>query len=375
MTLTGPLALFFAVVVAVNALIIKREWAWKRVAAAVLPWVIGAFILEGAVRFAIPQAGQTIWPGYPPGLVVVDPYLGHAYAPGFRGNYPQPRYAHIPIEINSQGFRDAEWPAPDGPMRVLVFGDSITFGSPLAAAERYTNVAQDMLTADDVPVMVMNAGVNGYNVEQYRRLLELRGEALRPDVVLIGLCLNDAEPLAPVDAETMAAGIGDAGIAWRLRPYRLDPTQSYAWNLGRRLVMGRLYASPKYGPRMIDKYNRKTQDELRTLYTSGDGARRLTGELTRIRDVAAHTLNAKTAVLVFPYHSQLTANDPTLTDAATRVAADLGLLTDNLFVDFRAHIDDAELYAHQDDCHPGAPGHRIAGEAAAKIIREAISEE
>ncbi|MCC6157016.1 MAG: hypothetical protein IT350_03120 [Deltaproteobacteria bacterium] len=372
--LSSPLAwrfvAFVAVAGAVNALIVRESWNARRAAFRLALWLLVALAFEALVRLAMPHAGRAVWPGYPAGLVVTDPVLGHAYQPGFSAAFPQQRYLHIPIRINAAGFRDAEWPsAPDDTLpRVATLGDSITFGSPIAAEQRYTDVLASLLAESGRPARVMNAGVNGYNVEQYRTLLEARGDGWRPRVVLVGLCQNDAEPLAPVDAETIDAAAGRASLAARLRPYRLDVGQSYAYNVSRRIALGRLYASPTWGPKLIARYDHKTQESLATLYTTGDGRERLRREMGAMRDLARARWNAELAVVVFPYHSQITSGRRELCDAASAVLTELDIPHRNLFADFAAAANEPDLYVTNDDCHPSALGHRITAKAAAELV-------
>ncbi len=368
--ITWGFAAFVLVAGAVNALVVRENWNARRAAFRLSLWLLVALAFEGLVRLAMPQAGRAVWPGYPPGLVVPDPVLGHAYRPGFSAAFPQQQYLRIPIRINAAGFRDTEWPGAgaDPLPRIVTLGDSITFGSPLVAESRYTDVLAAQLAESGKPARVMNAGVNGYNVEQYAKLLAARGDAWRPRVVLVGLCLNDAEPLAPVDAETIDAAAGRASLAARLRPYRLDVGQSYAWNVARRIALGRLYASPKWGPKLIARYDRKTQNALAALYTTGDGRERLRRELGAMRDLAREKWSASLAVVVFPYHSQIATGRSDLCDAASAVLAEMNIPHRNLFPDFTAAASDADLYVTNDDCHPSVLGHRITARAAAELV-------
>ncbi|MCL4235705.1 MAG: hypothetical protein KJ042_14430, partial [Deltaproteobacteria bacterium] len=161
---------------------------------------------------------------------------------------------------------------------------------------------------------------------------------------------------------------GRASLTARLRPYRLDVGQSYAYNLGRRIALGRLYASPKWGPKLIARYDRKTQESLAALYTTGDGRERLRRELGAMRDLARERWNASLAVIVFPYHSQIASGRSDVCDAASAVLAELDIPHRNLFADFAAAANEPDLYVTNDDCHPAATGHRIAAMAAVGLV-------
>lgn len=98
------------------------------------------------------------------------------------------------IHTNSLGFRGQETPPKvNGERRVLMVGDSITFGFVLKddetiprQVERFINEA----TNDD-DVRCINAGVSGYTTWQERDLLENEGLDTQPDVVVVQFCIND----------------------------------------------------------------------------------------------------------------------------------------------------------------------------------------
>lgn len=372
MFFTLGFAVFFAVVFILHTLVRRPSLRPKRVVFVLLPYLALTLLVEVAVRVALPQVGETVYPGYPPGLVVPDDALGHAYQPGFSGRFPQSRYSDIPIEINSAACRDIEWPDPasDDRTRILVLGDSITFGSPVRREERFSEVAAAALAARGRRVLMMNCGVNGYNLEQYGILLKRIGESLRPDLVLVGLCLNDAEPMSKADATRIAGARGDVEARRRLelRSRRLDPGRSYAWSFLSRFVKGRLWASERWAPRLMKRYDKRTQEGLRLLYEEGDGRRRLRDGFRLMRDLALTRWNAQVTAVVFPYHTQLKAGDSSLPDMAASVLGATGVPHRNLFADFATRLGETGLYAHRDDCHPGILGHKIAGEAVAELI-------
>ena len=53
----------------------------------------------------------------------------------------------VPYETNEMGFREKEFQLkkPDGKFRILVFGDSFTFGIGVHKSQRYTNVLETIL--------------------------------------------------------------------------------------------------------------------------------------------------------------------------------------------------------------------------------------
>ncbi|HMB69488.1 MAG TPA: GDSL-type esterase/lipase family protein, partial [bacterium] len=97
------------------------------------------------------------------------------------------------VRINSAGFRDREYPLekPEGTRRLLVLGDSITFGNSLRREERFSEILEERYREDGEPVEVLNLGVAGYDTVQEIAFLERSGLAFDPDVVLVAYCVND----------------------------------------------------------------------------------------------------------------------------------------------------------------------------------------
>jgi lysophospholipase L1-like esterase len=115
--------------------------------------------------------------------------------------YPGLRYELAPgsattargkeIKINSQGFRGPE-PSTDAAMRrVIVLGDSITFGANLALEETFPFQLQQQLAMPGRNLEVLNFGVHGYDTLQEVSSLEIRGLQYHPDLVVVAYCLND----------------------------------------------------------------------------------------------------------------------------------------------------------------------------------------
>jgi len=90
------------------------------------------------------------------------------------------------FHINQQSLRGAELTANNRP-RLLMLGDSITFGYYVNDAESYPAVLQTKLPQ----YQVLNAGVSSYNAEEEWQYLKKYGPLFQPQVVGIGFYLND----------------------------------------------------------------------------------------------------------------------------------------------------------------------------------------
>ena len=123
-----------------------------------------------------------------------DRELFWAPVPGFRG-----RFLERPVAINSFGVRGPE-PAPEADgIRVLSFGDSITFGYGVADDETYPAAMGRALAARGVEVV--NAGVTGYTSHQVLGLVRRLAPRLQPRLVTICIGWNDGNRRAVDDRE------------------------------------------------------------------------------------------------------------------------------------------------------------------------------
>ena len=345
-----------------------------------LTWLAVLALIEIGVRLVDPGAGQPVYPGYPNDLVVPDNHLGHALARNFSGFFPAAQYHEIPVQTNSYGFRDIEWPKNPGAARprVMVLGDSVAFGSAVRREDRFTEQAAAMLLQQGRPCEMCNCGVTGYNIEQYKTVLQLRGPELKPNLVLVALILNDAEPMEPDDAARIdlhrAAAQGSWWARLRLtsRDYHFDLGQSYAYNFARRTIKTQMWQSAESGARLNQQYNDQTWAKIARVYADGSGVRRLRESLTAMDLFAHDKLNARLAVLVFAYRRQLTKNDPAVSRKIDELLQVLHIPCIDLF-DVLLPKAQMDLYVTGDDCHPNIAGHQLAGEATAELLSGLLS--
>lgn len=135
-----------------------------------------------------------------PGFYLSDPELGQRLSPNYRG-----WFAGVPVQINSLGFRDErDYPLEKSPntFRILVIGDSVTFGHGTRSDTTYPVLLERRLREwkPEVDWQVWNLGVPGYATSQELAYLNRVGERYQPDLVIVGFYPNDLvgnEPLAP----------------------------------------------------------------------------------------------------------------------------------------------------------------------------------
>ncbi|MCI0552725.1 MAG: GDSL-type esterase/lipase family protein [Anaerolineae bacterium] len=102
------------------------------------------------------------------------------------------------VEINSQGLRGHEYALkrPDTTFRILVLGDSFTFGTGVAVQNSFVNRLETYLNqrhqrASGYRYEVLNFGVEGANTFSEYRLLKHEGLRFQPNLVIVGYFMND----------------------------------------------------------------------------------------------------------------------------------------------------------------------------------------
>jgi lysophospholipase L1-like esterase len=100
---------------------------------------------------------------------------------------------NVTIEINSYGLRDYERSIASNLTRVLVLGDSMTFGYGVEMNETYSKYLERMTNKNSIKYQVFNAGgTSGDSPGTYYLYLKNYGiQKFKPRVVIIGFYYND----------------------------------------------------------------------------------------------------------------------------------------------------------------------------------------
>ena len=105
-----------------------------------------------------------------------------------------------PVTTNRFGFREREFkvPKPSGTYRVMVLGDSFTWGSGLSLEERYTERIQRHLRQrfPERNIEVLNFGQPSTPTTEHARNLTQFVDRVTPDRIVVGFCVNDPQPRA-----------------------------------------------------------------------------------------------------------------------------------------------------------------------------------
>jgi lysophospholipase L1-like esterase len=238
---------------------------------------------EGITRLVKPNSVKMML------MHIADEKLGYRLAPRYEMRYETGDFMSD-IRINSEGLRDREYPAGKDPSiyRIVVLGDSFTFGVGVDAEESYPKHLERLLNHDHdlgegkpVKFEVVNAGVDGYGTEQeYLYLTDLLNR-YKPDLVLVGLYSNDiADAMQTIPTMSARNKLKNRfHVLSYLRAMLMVLNKRYMKSTDNITLFG-IYQDP--WPPQVAEAVRKTEDYLK-----------------KIRD-AAKSQGAKTAVVVIP---------------------------------------------------------------------------
>lgn len=166
-----------------------KKWG-EQAALALLGIFLSLVMIEAVLRAFYPQYG-----GKP---AQFHPTLGLSLIPNFDGIYISQGHQSVThIRTNSLGFRDSEVliPKPDDVFRILVLGDSITFGLGVKEEEVFPEALEEVLNgnakAGSAQFEVINAGVPGYGTTQELLQYQLYGRQLNPNLVILAFLVSN----------------------------------------------------------------------------------------------------------------------------------------------------------------------------------------
>jgi lysophospholipase L1-like esterase len=269
--------------------------------------------------------------------------------------------------VNEDGFRDRLYTRskPMGTFRVLVLGDSLTFGYGVAEEETYPKVMESELGGG---VEFLNFGVNGYNPYTEAALFDDVGVGYDPDLVLAQFCINDLnDPTLHFDAQTLLhlGAIPDAAYPDpAARRTRLSPRQTSALRLCRRLRL-----CSRIDDALLRRRAPATQGErLKSLVSRGEfppGPERpwLRAQYEKIARRAA-SIGAEFAVLAFPQRGQVGGEVSGLLQAqVVALGSEGGWATVDLLPALRSATARGSEPLFLDAWHLSAAGHRVVASA------------
>ena len=118
-----------------------------------------------------------------------NPKLGHVHLPNKKVTL-----MGVDIEINQFGLRSGNVDLDSQELKILMLGDSITFGWGVSYSETVSSRLEYALESSlEKEVKVVNAGVGNYNTAMQVEWLERVGLDMNPDIIILNFFINDAE--------------------------------------------------------------------------------------------------------------------------------------------------------------------------------------
>jgi len=269
---------------------------------------------------------------------------------------------------NRFGFREREFSVPKkgGVFRIMVLGDSMTWGVGLAPPDRYTGALEELLTRDfpEQPVEVLNFGRPGGPTVAERDLLEELQEEVDPDLIVVGFCVNDPQPRSQSYSSERARLDNLYDLITGLRHVGLKKT--YALLINRLdIVMAKLGAIPTWQEALDRTYQPDSREW-------GEFEQALS-DIKRISDQRG--LNPPVFILLIqemtsdrpvpPYFKQWFAQ-------AGEAAAERGFVVVDPTSRFLAELVRKDLHVNPKDGHPSAKCHRIYAEELLSVVQPVI---
>lgn len=334
---------------------------------------IAALLIGLFLALVILEAGLRLIGKAPPGGVAIATVQNFSKVPGIYD--PQQdeldrRIAALPfrVRINSLGYRGPEFALikPEGEIRVLMTGDSFTFGDFVDDHQTLPAQVQTMLQCR-APVVVVNAGMGGSSLPTQRQLIE-RGLVLLPDLVILTFYENDIADLESPHWELLAKN-RDAKSRFPLSVVYPVIRQLAIWRLLQEMRekwrnRGRLDGAatvPAAAPSMDEQW-RARRDRLRAQYARG------------LEELASFLGKNGIRFIVATFPSHLSLQNSIPSDDLTWIEAlgrDLGIETVSFWEPLAtSNLALEELYLLPHDGHPTPLAYSLVAAHIVRTIRQ-----
>ncbi len=286
------------------------------------------------------------------------------------------------IQVNTMGFRDAERQTakPPNVQRIAVLGDSFTFGMAVNLGDTYVKQVEQILAARHPRVETLNFGVIGYGMWQYLELLDRKIFDYDPDLVVLGLFLDDIvlsvppytkkkawKPHNPFEHIVTDKHKSSVSRLWNfVRNFNELLEAKFRYKRGHMYLRGIKERKQEIGPANPEHDYYKAQigglDEQ--AYVEFRGAMRRLAEMTRVYKIPV-------IVLYIPDASQL-HEDPR--QHINRFMKDAARDANIMFIDLTPVFEQVEdprtLYLFPLDAHTSPEGHRLIAKVLAQEIEK-----
>lgn len=186
--------------------------------------VLAFLIAELLVRVFLPQDKMVTWiEMHPRGFMMNQPNIVAADQFGDR---------KLHYHLIENGLRGREPVQPDNP-KILLLGDSFTFGLLLNQEDTYAQLLQDSIDVQfpEQNIQLLNAGVGGAGLADWPAWLEHKGESISPDMVILFLNYMDVDRALSKNLYVVKDSELINSIRWKPRKFfmSLGRKEWYRW--------------------------------------------------------------------------------------------------------------------------------------------------
>jgi len=277
------------------------------------------------------------------------------------------------VEINSHGLRDKEYrlEKQENVYRILVLGDSWTFGTGMNLDETYVKQLEKLLNTNDPSreYEVINCGVGGYNTVREVELFKEKNLILfNPDLVIIGYNIHNIEIGHQFRNPKQKS---DNNGSHRIQ-YEGPNTTFLTYDTIRKLKnFSVLFQTIIYRNETLFK-TLKIRDYEPLYSDSSEGGTAARASLAELLDIA-NSRDISVLLVCFPVLSNLDDSFPfsSIHQIVGKAADSLGIMFYDLFPDFKG-LKGSSLWLHQLDRHPNAKGHTIIADGIYRYLKKIL---
>src|SRR5262245_39181724 len=296
-----------------------------------------------------------------------DAYLGWSGKPNLRLRFRRPEFDAL-VEHDAEGWRQPKPPQPAVPTsRILVVGDSFTWGWGVSQGQVFTDLLQAALPAT---VAVYNRGVPGFGTAQEYLLLQRELAARAYDAVVLMFYMNDlSDNISARQGRRPYFELVDGELRARNQPALpvVNPVGHFLRE------HSRAYAFVQFELELLRSEERRVGNErdYRTApavdFHDVPGyavTARLLGEIQRL----AHKHGARFFLVYIPQRSEIELDAPfpyvrSIHAMVDDIARREGIPLLDLSPPFHQHAKAGEQLIYPIDAHWNPAGHRVAAAA------------
>jgi len=273
---------------------------------------------------------------------------------------------------NSLGFRERELPPHrlPGSIRLMVIGDSITWGVGVSTEDRFSGLLQSSFNADHTtrPLEIYNFSTGGGNTTDQLNVLKQHIDLVNPDLIIVGFNENDPELNIP-QAQTSRQSISAFFEPWE--------------KIGRQIYLGHNFSATRRATiAILDQLDQLPPlENISAAYRPNSVAwAEWQGSLASIKNISAeHSLPAPIfAALNLGTYTDRPTNyhdpDPLLKQSlvhfnqAQDIADKLGFITIDFRQEIATQLPNQVLAINQLDRHPTPALHHIYADKLYRTI-------